>query len=448
MQAPVAYGIDFGTSNSAIAVAFDDGSVQVLAVPKTITETVIYLHRNANQLTGEDAIRAYLSTSGVRSNCSSCALVDWSAGVANTDCRSFEPAGSCFDARLIAQLKSDVANPAFAQTHSWAHDFNVEMLIAVVLRWLKVRADQQVNSDVQRVTIGHPVRFAGADGPDFRDRQAVGQQRLIGGGRLAGFSEHVGLMEESKAAVAADGVERGVLVCLDFGGGTFDVAVVDVDESRSTVLALNGVAVGGEEFDSKIFEAIVAPSLGLNSEFTLMNGQRRNLPASLRSRLRSLGGINDLKAENLAAGVSSYLSGLGNDEVLRSISSLVNGGASWPMFQAIRRAKHELSTSDASVIDVRSLEFNLQLPLTRHDFNSIIAKDLDRVRYCYQDALEDADVEPDAVDYVALTGGSSQIQAFREMVARDFPVSKFVELNPFTSVVQGLARHAFEEWAT
>jgi hypothetical chaperone protein len=447
MSAPVAYGIDFGTTNSAIAVAYEDGTVEVLGTPDDLTQSLIYLHRNLNRLVGEEAIRAYLGTAAARTLCSRCDLVEWDKGTPQTHCRTCLPGGGCFDARLIAQVKAELANEDFHGTHSWAQDFELEDLVAVVLSRLKKAADRQLGITVNRVTVGHPVRFAGAEGPDYARRQALAQQRLTNAAERAGFTEHVSLMAESKAAVALEGVGDGVLLCLDFGGGTFDVALIDVQGSRSEVLALNGVPVGGEEFDAKMFDAFVAPALQLDSQFRLANGQTRHLPAQLRSKLRSLSGVNDLMSENLAAGVSAQLAGLDHDDVLDRVSALVTGGAAWPLFQAVKKAKHDLSTAPEAAIDVRSAELTLTIPVDRADFESAIAVDLQTVQYCIEDALEDADVSPHEVAYVSRTGGSSQIPAFISLAENLFPDADHVQMDPFTSVVQGLARHAYEVWA-
>lgn len=448
MTVPIAYGIDFGTTNSAIAVAYDDGTTEVLAAPEELTQSLIYLHRNMNRLVGQDAVRAFLNTAGVRTNCARCELVDWELGVAQTECRTCLRGGACFDARMIAQVKAELANSDFHGTHSWAQDFEIESLVAIVLSRLKKAADQQLGTTINRVTVGHPVRFAGAEGPRYPMLQALAQDRLRTAAGEAGFTENVSLMAESKAAIAVEGVSDGVLLCLDFGGGTFDVATVDVRGTQSEVLSLNGVAIGGEEFDAKMFDAFVAPALDLDAEFTLPNGQTRRLSGQLRTKLRSLAGVNELMSENLAAGTATLLGGLDHDDVLRQISALVTGGSAWPLFQAIKRAKHELSDSLATTIDVRSAELSLRIPVSREAFEAAVAADLREIEYCIDYAMEDADVDPDEVAYVSRTGGSSQIPAFRRMIEDRFPDAEHVQMDPFTSVVHGLARHAYEVWAS
>ena len=447
MRLPIAYGIDFGTTNSAIAVAYDDGTTAVVGTPDTLTQSLIYLHRNGNQLIGLEAARTFVTTGSGRTLCSRCSLVDWSGGAPLTECRSFEKAGGCFDSRLIAQVKSDVADPGFSGTHSWGTDFAIDSLISTVLRRLKTSADRELKTHIDRATIGHPVRFAGAAGPEFASRQALALSRIHKAAELAGFTEHAGLMEESKAAIAFDGVADGILLCLDFGGGTFDVAVVDIEANHASVLALNGVSVGGEEFDSKIFDGFVAPQLNLDATFRLPNGQTRTIPALLRSRLRSLSGINQILAENLAAATSQYLSGLGSDDVLRSVSSLVSGAASWNLFTAIQAAKHDLSSAESTTLAVQTADFQLQVEIDRGSFEHLIDSDLKNVEYCITDALHDAAVQVEEINYVALTGGSSQIPAFRKRIQAMFPTAVHTQMDPFTSVVEGLARHAYEEWA-
>jgi hypothetical chaperone protein len=289
---PIAYGIDFGTTNSSLAVAYDDRSVDVLDVDEgsQLLPSLIYLNRDRNRAAGSGALRGFLDLATASTSCRRCSLVDWDRGQASSDCRQFRPGGSCLDARLLSQVKSDLSDETFSFTHSWAVDFELEDLVATVLATMKRAADRKLSADVRRLVLGHPVRFAGAEGASFQSRQDLALARLRTAAARAGFDE-VLLLPEPHAAVARDEIADGVVVCADFGGGTFDVSVVDVDGLSGRVLALEGVAVGGEEFDGKIFDQIVAPAIGLHTEFRRPDGQTRMVPALIRHRLRSLSGL-------------------------------------------------------------------------------------------------------------------------------------------------------------
>jgi len=444
---PIAYGIDFGTTNSSIAAAFPDGSTQVLTVEGSskIMPSLVYLHRDGNRLSGTDALRSFLDTATARTRCRGCSHVDWENGVPQSDCQQMRPNGFCLDSRLLTQVKSELSDDDFVSTHSWAVDFELEDLVAATIVRLKRAADRQLSADVKRVVVGHPVRFAGAAGPSFDQRQAAAKGRLVEAARRAGF-DLVVPVAESQAAVALDEIDQGLVVCTDFGGGTFDVSVIDVLQDGGDILALDGVAIGGEEFDAKIFDRLVRPAIGLDHEFRRADGQTRRVPARLRHRLRSMSGLKSLLADGDLSGALTGLYGLGDDRVLTLIDELLYGGQAWTFYRAIEAAKVQLSSSDSAVIDYRRPWIDLQIPISRNDFESIIAPELEDIRFCMQQALEAAHVGPEDVTFVTCTGGSSQIPAYRRLLTELYPRAITIERDPFTSVVRGLADYAHTEW--
>jgi hypothetical chaperone protein len=444
---PVAYGIDFGTTNSSIAAAFPDGSVQVLAIEGTseVMPSLVYLNRDGNRLSGTEALQGFLITATARTRCRACSLVDWDGGVPESDCRQMRPTGFCLDSRLLTQIKSELSDDQFVSTHSWAVDFELEDLVAATIKRLKRAADRHFGADIKRVAVGHPVRFAGAAGPSFDHRQAFAKDRLVEAARRAGF-DSVEAVAESQAAVALEEIDEGLVVCTDFGGGTFDVSVIDVIHGVGEILALDGVAIGGEEFDAKIFDRLVRPAIGLDQEFSRPDGQTRHIPARLRQRLRSMSGLKSLLADGDVPGALTGLYGLGHDSVLKLIDELLYGGQAWTFYRAIEAAKVQLSNQETTIIDYRRPWIDLQIPVSRNDFESIIAPDLEDIQFCLQQAIDSARVGPEDIAFVTCTGGSSQIPAYRRMLTELFSRATTIERDPFTSVVRGLAEYAQSEW--
>lgn len=449
MKTPIAYGIDFGTTNSALAVAFDDGTTQVLGVDagEQLLPSVVYLHRNQNRLAGNEALATFLVTGSDRTRCRGCTLVSWDAGEPATDCRQCRSGGFCLDSRLISQVKSSLSEDPRFVTHSWAADFHLEDLVAVVLRRLKVAADRSLEAEIDRVVLGHPVRFVGAAGPEFESTQRLAQDRLRRAAERAGFTDVV-LLPESQAAVAVDGIDEGFVVCTDFGGGTFDTAVIDLRADAALVIALDGVAVGGEEFDAKIFDGVVGPALGLDQTFSRRDGGTRQLAAHVRRKLRSLSGLRTLLSHGDASVALSQFVELDHDgELARLIGELIYGGQAVAFYGAIETAKKELSDADKTSVTFRRPWIDLEIPLARATFEALIASDLALVRRCLEDSCAGAKIEPSDVDFVTKTGGSSRIPAFDALLRSTFPSAEIIERDPFTCVVTGLAEYAAEEWA-
>ncbi|HEV2952823.1 MAG TPA: hypothetical protein VG015_01885, partial [Candidatus Dormibacteraeota bacterium] len=158
----LAYGIDFGTSNSAIAVAYPDRVELVELGPQAALTlpSFVYLNRGGSQGAGEEAARLFLESGHQRTGCNECSLAPYGA---DTECRQYRRGGGCNDARLLAGVKHDLARIGFAGTNSWATDFSVADLVAVVIRRLKTEADASTETDVRRLVLGHPVVFSGTD---------------------------------------------------------------------------------------------------------------------------------------------------------------------------------------------------------------------------------------------------------------------------------------------
>ena len=139
--------------------------------------------------------------------------------------------------------------------------YRLEDLVAILMRALKRHADSYCGSSIDRVVLGHPVAFAGAEGPGFARRQALAERRLRSAAEAAGFRD-ISLVDESTAALEGEEATSGNLMAVDFGGGTFDVSIMTVTPTSWPVVASEGAAIGGEGFDSLLFDAKLSQPLG------------------------------------------------------------------------------------------------------------------------------------------------------------------------------------------
>src|SRR5664280_835914 len=258
-----------------ISIAYDD-AVEVVELEAesslpTMLPSMVYLHRDSLRLAGTQSGETFMVTGRERHKCAACPLVYLTNGEADTNCRTYFRGGGCMDSRLLAGLKLDLADESFFGTHSWAVDFTVEDLVAVALRRLKSIADQACGSDVRRAVFGFPLAFPGTEGPEFGRRKGLAWARLEDAARLAGFEEVERLAEPHAAAIVEE-TETGTVLAVDFGGGTFDVAVIEFTPDSAEVTALQGAAMGGERIDADIFQTKVASALGLDATFSGTSG--------------------------------------------------------------------------------------------------------------------------------------------------------------------------------
>ena len=424
---PLGYGIDFGTSNSSVSVAYAD-RVDVLSLGHSTTRTLpsfVYLHRAGRRLAGDEAIKTFLVSGHEKTDCWNCPLAPYGW---DTDCRQYRKGGGCNDARLLSGVKHELAKLGFAGTNSWASDFTVGSLVSVVLSRLKREADAATGEDVASVVLGHPVVFAGSDPENRAASDAEAFRRLGLAATEAGF-EVVEFLPEPTAAVIEGHAENGVEVAVDFGGGTFDVAVLDSRTGSPRVAGTAGVAIGGEVLDGILFDTIVGPELGLDG-----------LPSWLFNELRTASSVRLLMSD---PGIPNLLARIGGTPA-RVVEAILYGGLAYDFYQAIEAAKIALSTEEST-----SLEFGplgLHVHIRRTAFESMIRPELDQVAGTIAQALKRSGVAAREVDRVLLTGGSAYIPAFRRDLSRMFDAERLEQRDAFTAVVHGLGVRAQQLW--
>lgn len=440
MNTRLAYGIDFGTTNSSVAVAYPE-RVEVLqlgaddAMPFSLS-SILYLHRDGLRLAGVEATDQFTITGNQNTTCMRCPLVTHSRKFGyESDCKQYDRRGGCLDSRLMGDLKSELSDPSFKRTHSWARDFEMEDLVSYVLASLKSYADRYTGQKVTRAVIGHPIAFVGAEGDRFDERQGLAERRLREAALRAGFVD-VELCPEPVAAVLDAVVPDGYLVAVDFGGGTFDIAVTRIHAGEGTVVSMDGAAVGGCLIDRSIFEAKVASRLGLHHQ---------SVPGWFRSGLSSLETYKHLLTNRQTFPILNSIER--SDRRIGSlVRSIVTGGQAYPFYKAIEDAKIALSSAEAASIEFHPPQGDLSIDLSRAELDQIIAPYLRTVEEQVMKALEKARIGPEQVTTVLRTGGSSRLGAFVEMLELFFGAGKVQEREAFTTVAYGLGVVAQERW--
>jgi hypothetical chaperone protein len=147
-------GIDFGTTNSAVAIADEQGNVQLAPLQGApYWRTVLYFEPGGGLTAGAPAIARYLETEG--------------------------------EGRLVQSIKSHLASASFSKTSIFGRRYALDDMIAAYLRLLRAAAPMDLG---KRCVIGRPVRYWGAETPDD-DARAV--ERMRGALAKAGFEEVV-----------------------------------------------------------------------------------------------------------------------------------------------------------------------------------------------------------------------------------------------------------------
>ncbi len=400
-------GIDFGTTNTAVAVADAQGTVQLAALEGAPHwRTVLYFEPGGGLTAGAPAIARYLETGG--------------------------------EGRLVQSIKSHLASSSFSKTTIFGRRWALEDMIAAYLRQVRAASPVDLGS---RAVVGRPVRYWGADTAED-DTRAV--ERMRTALATAGFDEVVFEFEPVGAAAryAARLDHDELIVVADFGGGTTDFSVIRVGPTAGgTVLANAGIGISGDAFDARVIDAIVAPALGLRTRYKVDEfGAEAPVPAWIYGHLRRWHYLSFLKEESTLRLLERVTRGALEPARIERLVRIVDEDLGMLLHRSVEGAKVRLSGVDEDRVALEQID--LDLPISRTSFDGWIGEDLDAIGGVLDGVLEKAGVVATDVDRVFATGGSSLVPAVRARLAARFGAAKLEGGDELTSVAWGLAARA------
>ncbi|HUZ94794.1 MAG TPA: Hsp70 family protein [Edaphobacter sp.] len=423
-------GIDFGTTNSCIALATPEGSVELVSFP---TETasiesfrsILYLEQHKNA--GRSQIKSYTGPSGIEHYLEA------------------EHKG-----RLIQSLKSYLTSRTLTGTEVFGRRYSIEDLISRILTDLRLRAEQQFGKPIRHATVGRPVRFVGADSVDD-DNFAL--ERLREAFTHAGF-ESVGFeMEPIAAAYSYEStLDHDELILIgDFGGGTSDFSLLHVGpgvrkrgRAAKDLLGNSGLGLAGDAFDARIVRKLVSPALGADSFARSLNKLLPAVPAWIYANLERWHYLSFLKTRNVNQILKSARANALEPEKIEALLTLIDEDLGYQLHQAVQRLKIALSHNESAQFYFRDGSMDIQAGVTRADFESWIAEELQSIEQCVDGLLETTGIDAKTVDRVFLTGGTSFVPSVRRIFESRFTAERVRTGNEFTSVARGLALRARE----
>jgi hypothetical chaperone protein len=434
----VKVGIDFGTSNSGVAV-YDGHRVRLLPVdPKNVLpeviKTVLYITRDYRPSIGQEAVEHYYRDNVNRQR----RFVKQWAGEIDVYGADMHYVRDIFvyvdelkPGRLLQYLKTALRKEKYEGTQIFERYYTVGDLAETYLSLLKQRAEDVLGEPIKAVTLGRPVKFS--ESPE-QDHKA--QETLRHAAHEAGFKE---VDFELEPIAAALDYEQSIskpqnVVIFDFGGGTLDIAVMRLgDPSQRKVYASGGVDIAGSDFDRAIIEKRMLFHFGY--------GRVKHHPEIMEMvyaipdwmALPELGTpINkNILDKAIQAGTAPIQ--------LKALQGLIYNDLAFTFYNRVEAGKIALSSDGATIISLEDKDIALWELYTRHQFESDIVHYLVDVEKVLPDTIAKSGLEPDEIDAVVKTGGSSSIPLFTEMLVRIFGKEKVKQSSSFTSVVAGLA---------
>jgi hypothetical chaperone protein len=424
---PAAYAaIDFGTSNSAIALPSPAGGVRLVELEPgfpTMPTAVFYRESGTaalaepERLYGRAAVAAYVEGQ---------------------------------EGRLMRSMKSILGSPLVGQSTDVGGGHAVPYLdiIAGYLRQLKRRAEASAGAPLSRVVLGRPVFFV--DGEPERD--ALAQAALERAARQVGFGEVQFQYEPIAAALDLEQRvtrEQRVLVA-DIGGGTSDFSLVRIGprrrgraDRREDILANHGVHIAGTDFDRHVELAAILPLAGYRAYGPSRRGEApREVPSGIYFDLATWHLINTVYNPSRVAEFRRMRDWFADPAHHRRLMTVLDERLGHALAGAAEQAKIDVALEGRATIDLDSVERGLQFDLGGERAAAAIEADLQRIADAALTTVRLAGVMPDSVDVLYFTGGSTGLQPLVDRIAAPFGAAEQVRGDRYASVAQGLGLHA------
>src|SRR6266550_1639982 len=366
-------GIDLGTTNSVVAV-MEGGEPVVITNPEgsRLTPSVVAFTKTGERLVGQVAKRQAVTNPE-----------NTVFSIKRFMGRRFDEVSE--EMKMVPYTVSAAGNDV--RIKALDKEYAPPEISAMILQKLKQAAEEYLGATVTKAVITVPAYFNDAQ------RQATKEA-----GKIAGL-EVMRIVNEPTAAALAYGLDKKkdeTIAVYDFGGGTFDISILEVGEGVVEVKATNGdTHLGGDNLDQRIIDWII-------TEFKKSDGIDLGKDRMALQRLR----------------------------------------------EAAEKAKMELSTVVESDINLPFITADatgpkhLQMKLTRAKFEQLVEDLLQKTVGPTKQALSDAGLDPSKIDEVVLVGGSTRIPRVQAIVKELFNREPHKGVNPDEVVAVGAAVQA------
>lgn len=416
-------GIDFGTTNTVIALAGADEAARLVQFPAP--EGDLFAFRSALSFhapperpsertveAGPWAIEAYVEDPG--------------------------------ETRFIQSFKTFAASESFTETQILGRRYLFEDLLSAFLLKLRDHGGVAMADLPKRVIVGRPVNFAGA-----APNPQLALKRYEAAFARLGFEEILYAYEPVGAAFFfARELERDATVLVgDFGGGTSDFSIIRFHRENGDIQAIplgrSGVGVAGDAFDYRIIDNLVSPELGKGSSYTSF-GKVLPIPNRYYSAFARWDQLALMRASRDMREIRKLVRDAVEPEKLERLVEVLDENHGYRLYRSVSRLKEALSGADAAPFRFEAGTIDIGREVAREEFEGWIAPELALIETAVDEALSDAGLGPDGIDRVFLTGGSSLVPAVRKIFHRRFPAEKIESGSELESIASGLALMGWE----
>ena len=409
------YGIDFGTTNSALAILDTETNnlVKLFTIPSLLffpeptkpKEQVV-------PTVGNEAISLYVQNR--------------------------------MRGRFMKSIKKVLPNKSFIDTKIGSKSYRAEDLVALILINLKKQADDFIGENITTAVIGRPVVF-----DENPEKDALAQERLSKAAQIAGFDSFFFQMEPIGAAFTYERqIEKQELVLVaDFGGGTSDFSLMRLNpdaihqaDRQADMLAQGGIYIGGDSFDSDIMWHKGTPHFGRGVKEEFTPGKPLDLPLSYFHNICSWERMNFLDSLRMRISINKSYNFSGKDYRVKNLQTLIEANLGYVLFKQIEKVKIDLTAIDNAILEFNEHEISINEPISIQDFeNEIIDKNLEKIEKYLQEFLSQNQINNKDIDVVFMTGGTSLVRPLRNIFVKRFGENNIKSGDNFNSVAMGLA---------
>lgn len=415
-QVPRALGLDFGTTNSVVALAGGGESRLVEFAGAQATGAVF---RSALCFWHEEGAKG-----GMAHEAGPWAIAEYMEYPE--------------DSRFLQSFKSVAASPIFESASVFEKRFRFEELGQMFLARMIAHAGGALDQRPDRIIVGRPVEYAGS-----RPDEALARRRYDA--MFAGFGADIHYVHEPLGAAFsyASRLDRAATILVaDFGGGTSDFSLVRVEAPgaarRATPLGSAGIGIAGDRFDYRILDHLVLPMLGKGGAYRSF-GKMLEIPRSYFADFADWSRLALMRNRKTLAELEKLRRAALDPQAIGRMIAIIEEEQGYRLYDAVGRVKRDLSATEDARFRFEGGGLSIEADVSRKDFEGWIAPDLARIEQAVDRALAAAATEAVAIDQVFLTGGTSLMPAIRRMFEMRFGEGKIATGGELTSIAHGLA---------
>jgi hypothetical chaperone protein len=406
----ISCGIDFGTSNSSVAVARERNITLVPLEETHVTiPSALFYPPQLPPVFGRQAIHYFLEKR---------------------------------EGRFMRSLKRVLGTSLMKQgTVINGKSVMFERIIGAFLNNLRVTTNAFAKCELENVVIGRPVHFV--DNNAAADKTAQEELRSIA--RAVGFKNIAFQLEPIAAAFAHERniTKEQLAIVVDLGGGTSDFTIIKVskeyiDKSDRTadVLASTGVRVGGNDFDKNLCLSTIMPELGYKS---IYGKKSLEVPLKYYHDMAEWSKVNFLYTPKVRSQVQQYYNESHDKKRFGRLVKILEQENGHSVLAVTEESKIALTTNPTIQADMSFLEPDFLIAVDHLDFESAIEHDVQKILNAANECLTQAQLAPSDIQLVILTGGSTEIPKIKRAFQELFPIARIADENKLSSVGIGLA---------